>query len=152
MGWGLAIWGGLILTVVLMVCAIIAGALELYDKRTVFVIEARLPDKTGTVHRRLRSAINILFRLVLIATAGMWLWVFSGILPYLYRRVPDVIHAFTPGGKKVEPIVVFMIFVGGVIGPGLAVAATMLAASNKYLVLAILYLVGAYFFSMMSIG
>src|SRR5690242_360771 len=112
MGWGLAIWGGLILTVVLTVCAIIAGALELYDKRTVFVIEALLPDKTGTVHRWLRSAINILLRLVLIATAGMWLWVFSGILLYLYGRVPAVIHAFTPGGKRVGPIVLFMIFVG----------------------------------------
>jgi hypothetical protein len=158
MWWGLALWGGLILSGVLVVCAIIAGALELYDKRTVFVREPLLHDKSGAIHGRLRSALDIglqlgviLLRLAVIAYAGFWLWTFHLLFWFaLHRLGTNVIGVFIPSGTNVRPIALFTILIGGIIGPGFAVAAIMLAAANKYLVLALLAMAGTYLSVMMS--
>jgi len=154
MGWGLAIWGGLLLSGVLIVCATIAGAIELYDKRTVFVLEPLRHDKSGAIHGRLRSAMDIvlqlyviLFRLAVIAGAGFWLWRFHPYFwAYLHQLGTDLIEMLIRSGKSETPSGLFIILSVGLVGPGLAVAGTMLAAANKYLVPATLYLIGTYFF------
>jgi hypothetical protein len=134
-----------------MVFGVVAGAIALYEERTLFVMEALYHDGSGAVQGRLRSAINILFRLVIIAIAGIWLWIFSDLIWfYLHRVVPEVIDVFTPGGRKVGPINLFTLFGGGVVGPGLALAAIVLAAANKYLALAALSAVASYFFLVTS--
>src|ERR1051326_678618 len=94
MGWGLAIWGGFILSGVLMVCAIIAGAVELYEKRTVFVLEPLLPDKSGAMHGRLRPAMDIMLpaanKYLLPATVyliGTYFFFYNVLLPaFVYSK------------------------------------------------------------------
>ena len=121
MGLGLGLWFGLIFCTALMVLGIVVGGKALYEKRTLFVMEAPHRDKSGAVQGRLRSAINVFFQLVIIAIVGSWLLAFSDIIWFwLHRLVPEVINVFTPGGRKVEPIIRFATFGGGVVGPGLA--------------------------------
>ncbi len=151
MALGLALWFGLMFCTALMVLGIVVGAKALYEKRTLFVMEAPHRDESGAVQGRLRSAINIFFRLVIIAIVGSWLLAFSDIIWFwLHRLVPEVINVFTPGGRKVEPIIRFATFGGGVVGPGLALATIVLAAANKYLALAALSAVASYFFLIQS--
>jgi hypothetical protein len=137
-----------------MVCAIIAGAVELYEKRTVFVLEPLLPDKSGAMHGRLRPAMDIvlqvgviLFRLAAIAGAGFCLWRFHPVFwGYLHLLGTEVVDVFIPSGKSETPMGLFTILSAGLVGPGLAVAGIMLAAANKYLLPATVYLIGTYFF------
>jgi hypothetical protein len=148
---GLALWFGLIFCGALMILGVVAGVIALYEKRTVFVMGALHRDESGAVQGRLRSAMKILFRLVIIAYVGTQLWIFSDLIWfYLHRLVPEVIDVLTPGGRKVEPIELFALFGGGVVGPGLALAAILLAAANKYLALAALSAVASYFFLITS--
>ena len=152
MALGLALWFGLIFCGGLMVLGVVAGAIALYEKRTVFVI-ALHRDESGAIRGRLRPAINILFRLVIIIIVGIHLWVFSDLIwNCLHRLVPQVIAGFTPGGRKAEPIVVFALFGGGIVGPGLALAAILLAAANKYLALAAFSAVASHFLLLMTAG
>lgn len=152
---GLALWFGLILCGALMVFDIVAGALALYEKRTVFVMPTLHRDKSGAraVLGRLRAAINILFRLAIIGYLGFGLWTFSDIIWfYLHQLVLHIIDVFAPGATKLRPIALFTILGGSLVGPGHALAAIVLAAANKYLALAVLSIGVAYFFLVTSIG
>ena len=147
-----AIWLGVIFFIALMVSGIVVGAIALYEKRTVFVILALHRDESGAVHGRLRLAINTLFRLAIIAFVGLLLWTTSGIIWFwLHRlvRIAEGRDVFTLGWRKIVPLDLFMLF-GGVLLPGFALAAIVLAAANKYLTLAALSAVASYFFFMYS--
>ncbi|HEY1475746.1 MAG TPA: hypothetical protein VGF53_16845 [Pseudolabrys sp.] len=142
-----AIWLGVIFSIALMVSGIVIGAIALYEKRTVFVIGALHRDESGAVHGRLRSAINILFRLAIIAFVGLLLWTTSDIIWFwLHRlvRIAEGREVFTLGWRKIVPLDLFTLF-GGVLLPGSALAAIVLAAANKYLALAVLSAIASYF-------
>src|ERR1051326_4103506 len=106
MALGLALWFGLILCGALMIFGVVAGAVALYGKRTVFVMPALHRDKSGAraVLGWLRAVINILFRLAIMAYVATLLWAFSELFWfYLHRLVPEVIDVFIPGWSKLRP-------------------------------------------------
>src|SRR5262249_37802279 len=109
-------------------------------------------DESGVVHGRLRLAINILFRLAIIAFVSLLLWTTSDIIWFwLHRlvRIAEGRDVFTLGLSKIVPLDLFTLF-GGVLLPGFALAGIVLAAANKYLALAALSAVASYFFFMYS--
>lgn len=152
---GLALWFGLILCGALMVFEIVVGAIALYEKRTVFVMPTLRRDKSGAraVLGWLGTAINILFRLAIIGYLAFGLWTFSDVIRfYLHQLVLHIVDVFAPGAMKLRPIALFTVFGGSLVGPGNALAAIVLAAANKYLVLAALSIAVSYFFLVTSIG
>lgn len=122
-----AVWLGIIVCIALIVSGAVVGAIALYEKRTIFVIKALHRDESGAVQGRLRAALNILFRLLIIAFVGENLWTFAFLI---WFWLPRLAHPF-------DGMIVFALF-GGVIAPGFALVAIVLAAANKYLLLAAL--------------